>query len=461
VAAPPLADNAYGIEYTQGPVLGSNRSVGLGGATSAISDCADGIPSTPASPAVRTFSSTRWFHFSLNGGLSFPGTYGHTDFENRGGLGQTQGSQTYNNFLHVGLGFSLAFGGFGTGLTVDVNNAEVRPATAGQSEINLSITTVRLPLAYAFWEKQVVVGVGIRSLALTLDGQAFSNRGTLFETSTQGWEAGVVLRPNEWRWRAMVTYRSETTDAKVEAPGGIVDSAGVQRVGGLVVPSRLTAPKEIETGFAVQFGERPINPTWVDTEEEKKKVLREVGRRDVARVADKNDAVQLAAPELREATAKAWDERNARAREADKAWADEETKRIENIPNERRLARRSRVLLLASVIALGPTTNNVAVSGFIDQTRQSVGQSWTLSPRAGVEFEAIENRLQIEGGSYLEPSRYAHVGPRYHFTTGTRTRLFEWSVFGIRPHTNFVLTTSLDFSTRDYWDWGLAVGLWE
>jgi hypothetical protein len=52
--APPIKTNDYAIDLTQGPVLASNRVVGLAGAFVAMADGVDGDSQNPASPAVRT-----------------------------------------------------------------------------------------------------------------------------------------------------------------------------------------------------------------------------------------------------------------------------------------------------------------------------------------------------------------------------------------------------------------------
>ena len=391
--APPIADSSYGIEYTQGPFLGSNRAVGLGGAGTAISEGAEGIASNPAATAVRSFTSTSWFDWSVTAGLSFPGAYGKTDFENRGALGRTDGSQTYSDFLHVGLGFSLTFGDFGIGATYDVNSTEVFPPTASERGLDLDLTTVRIPISYAIHDGQIVFGAGLRlvDFALAETTETDITGDVLYATAT-GFEGGVVVKPNESRWRTSFTFRSAAS-ASMKGPG----------VPDFVPPSRFVAPVELEAGIAYQLGARPLNPRFID-----------------ARAAKQ--------PSLAE---------------------------------ERRLERRAKVLLVASLIAFGPTSNNVAISGFLDQTKQVVGESMTFSPRAGVEIEPVPRRLMVQLGSYAEPSRYADVGARYHATLGGRLRLFEWSIFGLRPHTSFTLTSSADISTRDYFDWGLSFGFWE
>lgn len=393
MSAPPISDSAYGIEFAQGPYLGSNRAVGLGGAGSAISEGADGVSSTPAAPAVRSLSSTDWFDWSLTAGLSFPGAYGKTDFENRGKLGVTDGSQTYSEFAHVGLGFALTFGSFGVGVTLDQSSMEVAPPTSSENGLDVDLTTLRVPVSYAILDHQIMFGGGLRLVDFALaETTGTAQAGDVLYATAVGFESGAVVRPNDAPWRASLTFRS--------AASGRFDGPGAP---GFVAPSRFAVPAEIEAGAAFQLGPRPLNPRYV--------------------------------------------EGNAKNREA--------------LREERRRLSRTKVLLVASVVALGPTYNNVAISGFLDQTKQEVGRSMTVSPHAGVEIEPLADRLQLQVGSYAEPSRYAEVGPRVHGTVGGRLRLFEWSVFGLRPHTSWMLSSSFDIATRDYVDWGFSVGLWE
>jgi hypothetical protein len=233
-------------------------------------------------------------------------------------------------------------------------------------------------------------------------------------------------------------------------------------VHGLIVPSRITLPPELEAGVAFQLGARPLNPRFVDVAEEKREVDRLVGRRESARVWDANTAIGAAPPEDREALRAAWDQRNAKDREADVRWAASEKRRLDALPDYRREARRQKLLLLASVVATGPSSGtNVAISGFLDQQLQPVGRSVTLSPHVGAEVEPLENRLLVEAGSYLEPSRFEGVGPRGHGTVGACLRLFEWTVFGLFPHTSWTISSSADLATRGYFDWGLSIGTWD
>jgi hypothetical protein len=463
---PSIPNNAYTVEYTQGPVFASNRAVGMGGAATAIAEDVEGLYYSPASPAVYEAKRLSWFDWTPDVGISFAGAYTETDYENRGKLGVSNGEKTYNNFYRVDFGAVFAFGNFGFGATFDVINTHVRePSKTGQG-LDLSIFTAHAPVSYAFWDQQLVVGVGVRTVTMNLDSTVLdkSNNITdkleLFSTTATGIEAGFVVKPNEAQWRGALTFRGASS-ASVNAPGGDT-TKGVTRVSNLITPTIFRIPAEMEMGFAYQFGPRLLNPTFVDVKEAKKEVGRTLGRREVARVAEKNNALDRVPPEDREAYGKEWDARNQEARAADQAWAEDEKARLDSLSEYRRLAPRQKLLVLASVVALGTSSNAVGISGFLDQAVQPVGRSITLSPHVGTEFEPWRNRLITRLGSYLEPSRYAGVGPRVHGTTGFTVRLFEWTVFGLWPdHTSWTFSASADLANRGYFDWGIGLGTWD
>src|SRR5690606_19194553 len=92
---------------------------------------------------------------------------------------------------------------------------------------------------------------------------------------------------------------------------------------------------------------------------------------------------------------------------------------------------RERVLFLASVLVTGPSADAVALEGFLDQRREIVGRSVSVSPRVAAESEPVPNLIRVRAGMYLEPSRFADSSTRQHFTFGGDLRLFSWSVFGM------------------------------
>jgi hypothetical protein len=138
--------------------------------------------------------------------------------------------------------------------------------------------------------------------------------------------------------------------------------------------------------------------------------------------------------------------------EADKRLHEERRARYLNWPREH-------VLLLASVLMTGASSDAVALEGFIDQRRELVGSRVTVAPRLAVESEAVPNLLKTRAGVYLEPSRFRDGSSRQHFTVGFDFRVFQWSVFGLFPNHEWRVSAFVDMAER-YQNFGIGVGTW-
>jgi hypothetical protein len=120
---------------------------------------------------------------------------------------------------------------------------------------------------------------------------------------------------------------------------------------------------------------------------------------------------------------------------------------------------REKILILASVLVTGASTNAIALEDFFDQVHEAYGDVATASPRVGIEAEPIPNYLKGRIGSYLEPSRFDGIAARQHFTTGFDVKLFRWEGFGLFPGQVWRISGVADLAPR-YTDWGLSVGAW-
>ena len=110
VAGESLGGEKFNIDLVTGPVLGSGRIIGLGGAYTALADGADGAAWTPTTYAMRSLWETDWFEWDLSFDYNSPSTFGNTDFDNNGESGFH-----YRDFLFVTLGARFVFGAFGFG----------------------------------------------------------------------------------------------------------------------------------------------------------------------------------------------------------------------------------------------------------------------------------------------------------------------------------------------------------
>jgi hypothetical protein len=411
--------------------LVSARQLGYAGAFAATAEGVEGTAANAAAPAVRESHSHTWLDYDATAGLSFPGAYGGTDFSNAG-----KRDERVNHFWLVNAGGQLQIGAWGMSLTGHVLQHELA-GLGGTADLRLRYALVNGLVARAFAEGQIVVGAGVRGVVM----DASQGPGTLITMTGIGPQVGLVVRPDWERWRIGATLRAPVSGA----PFG-QGAASPGAAGRLVTPSSVVQPWELELGVAIQLGPRPLNPPWLNPHDQEAPTRERVeaarasrAARDGGAARSGDDDAQRRAEEveLREARERALALRKERAR----GWP------------------RERVLLLASALVTGASEEAVALEGLLDQRRELVGRSATVSPRVGMESEPIVHRLVLRIGSYLEPSRFAGGSIRQHFTLGADVRLFEWDLFGLVPDASWRVTVAGDFAPR-YQNLGLAAGLW-
>jgi hypothetical protein len=253
---------------------------------------------------------------------------------------------------------------------------------------------------------------------------------TLFSSSSAGPEAGVLFAPRSLPMRFALTGRYKMTpNAASNTDDVITDADGSKYLpradgGRWYMPESIEYPWEIEAGFALQLGPRPLNTQFVNTH----------------------------APPPGDPDAGPYPNKAIRAQ------------RIKNL-EERAKARyralpREKYLLLASLLVSGPVVNGVGVESFLVRTVARSGKTVSITPRVGAEIEPFPNVVQLRAGSYLEPSRFEGGSYRPHGTFGFDLRLFEWNVLGlVADDTSWRIGGSVDVS-RAYFSWGITAGLW-
>jgi hypothetical protein len=457
-----IRTNDYAIDLFQGPVLASNRVIGLAGAFVAMADGVDGDTQNPASPAVRVPYSYSDVDYDMGAGLVFPGGLGRSgDFFNSGN--KTHVIAGNNLYVLLGAAFNLQVDRWGFGVTVDLQqyslqrNAQDRTKTSLTSQIMQN----HLLAAYSFADDQLVVGTGARVVTLDVSTRPtfLSNGVSTLSAHSAGVELGFIWKPNGEQVRVGAAFRSAVT---AETEGGVLYAGTPDE---LYLPDRLTVPWDLNFGTAIQLGRRPLNPPWVSPSEllaHKRRYLawqaRERERRTREALAEARregqDTVEL--------------ERVLRANnEAEAALDRAELERAER-DVDRQLRRKSaalprfHVLLTSSILMTGAVHDGVGIEGFLNREMQRSGQQISVSPRLAVEVEPIPNWLQARGGFYFEPTRFRsnEDGGRSHLTFGGQARVLPWDVFGTFPEGNwFWLGGSLDVA-RDYLGWGVAFGVW-
>jgi hypothetical protein len=460
-AQPPITSNGYSIEFFQGPLIAPVRVLGIAGAYTAIAEGVDGANVNAASPAVREPFSFNWFDYDLDVGVSFPGSYANTDFDNHGP--SPTGFDRVNNFIYFNFGFQAQLGFFGASVTGEFLRYGVTPATATQPALTLVSGRYHALAAYGIAHDQLVIGAGLRAVSMQLTQQ-----GGITPTPTSAVltmtgaapEVGVIAKPDELPIRLGATARSPVTGGTFGSSSATTDASGVTREGQLILPQHITLPWEVEFGLALQVGPRPLNPAWIDPQEQESFLSDAIDEARARRAAEQRRVLERTPPNKREAkNAELMDEEEALRSIEDQHLAAERARllaqrkaRYENWPREK-------ILLVTSVLLTGASDGAVALEGFLDQKQEAYGTRLTASPRFGIEAEPLQNLVTSRVGSYVEPSRFEGVSARQHFTFGGDVRLLPFNTFGLTPGQVWRISFAIDLAPR-YIDWGIALGAW-
>ncbi len=354
-----------------------------------------------AAPAVRVPHSFTWFDYDLSVGISFPGAYGGTDFNNRGASGDPLLIERTNRFLYTNVGAQVQVGYWGLSAIGDFLTYSVASPLPDREGVDLTLGRIHVDTAYGFFGNQLVIGGGARIALVRIDEP--SAQGNVVRMVGAAPEAGLVVKPTDSMWRVGATFRAPVT-ARAIGPSVVDPQTQLQQTGGLVTPARITQPWEVEAGVAYQLGPRPLNAAWGNP-------------RDAGGDSPESNRARFA-----------------------------------RLPREH-------VLLLAGVLMTGASRGAVSLEGFIDQKAEVAGRRVSVSPHVGLEAEPVPARVRLRGGFYVEPSRFDDGQARQHFTFGGDVGLFSWDLFGLVQKTRLQLGAFLDVAPR-YQNFGFALGTW-
>ena len=383
-SAPPLTDDDFRLDLNQGPVLGSTRVVGLGGAYTSIAEGAVGLPFNPASAAHRAYYSESRFDWDLSIDFLIPGIFQSSDFDyDNNGRSATSASIAYS------AGALIQYGSFGFGIAV---RGQMFDFQRGASRaFNVALALFDLSVAYALFDHQVIVGAGLR--VGMFDMRAEPNREKLLELRAAGGRGGVLVRPKALPLRIAAMIASSLTSGSDHV------CTSARCPDGFLLPDSVAMPWEVRLGASYRIGPGTYNPA-----------------------PSFEGARKRSAPSSAPAQASA--------------------------SSMERRYRGGRYLLFAVDLLLqGRVDNAIGTDGFFEQIRERSGTSWTFSPRLGVESEIFRRRLRARLGSYFEPSRFAaddRIG-RLHGTFSFDLRLFDFRLWGPRSLT---LASAVDVAER-------------
>jgi len=456
----PITTSDYSLDLYQGPLFAGTRVTALGGAYVAIAEDVDGDLQNPAAPAVRPFFSYTHFDYWLGFGITFPGDLAHMDFFNSGS--KTHVPNAPDSILFFTPAVNLQWGEFAIGLNLAFQQyALAAPVEGERRGISATIPTAHIQIARGFDHNQLVLGVGVRYISMTVNEP--EGAGFLFRSSGPGFEFGAVYKPDALPLRLGVAYRTPIVTQASYSDKLLPNENGdliLNRTDGssIYLPKAVASPWDFNFGFAVQFGARPLNPHWRTDEELIKRQLLERQLRDLDRDAARERALGLARSDAERKEIKKTYERHAAAE--DRALEIDLLKMKTEI--EKRLTSMNRfyVQVSASMLLSGSVENSVGVESLVEQTVQRAGQHIVLSPRLGVESGIFPNFLKLRAGTYLEPTRFDEAKPRMHVTGGLDAKLLVWNVFGLWPD-NYMWRLGLGVDkARDYFTWGLTIAGW-
>ncbi len=430
--------------------------MGVGGAYIGFAEGIEGVAVNPASSAVRDAFSVE--HVDLDGTVSvvLPGFFAGTDFENRGASASSHGS-VYDSFLSTELGGVLQLGDWGVAALTRAQSFRVSASSGAQ--LSMQIARADVTVARSFFRKQLCIGIGVRAASMLLSGSG-GTVGSLLAMGGVGLQAGVLVRPEQQRFRFGAAVRGPVFGSGEISSRAAFDAGGVRAADGFVLPREVALPAEVEAGVAVELGPRPLNPIWREPGEEEAPVRARVESRRRARQAALGRTLAAASAADRPALRAEFSAAEAAIRAVDEAHLDASARsllaarkaRAENAP-------RARVLVVASVTAAAPVTDGIAISSFLAQRYEPYGQQWTLTPRFGIESEPVTNRLVVRVGGYVEPARFSDATPRQHLTFGGDVKLLPFDLFGLLPDTVWKLALGVDVAPR-YTNWALGFGVW-
>ena len=389
------------IETVRGPLSGSTRFIGLGGAFVAIADDTEGVAINPASTALRLpYSWSMWDYgfgidFAVGAWLPKNDLYNQSD-----GADETGKSSALFGSLAAVVYYGHA--GFGVAAEAQSNAASRQDQVQGVSRsLGANFGIVHASLAYGFLDGQLLLGAGPRLVGMSFgsNGSGSSSLGS----AGVGYEAGVVVKPTVMQYRVAVAVKSPITAKLPTAMGEPVTRAHV--------------PWDLAFGFAYQFGPRPLNPPLV--------------------------------------TAEAF----ARASVTHGKPSKADIKRADQALFERYQRLQRWYLLVTTELSLAEADGDHA--GIEEYWTSGTSDARPImSPRIGLESEVIPHHLRLRGGSYYEPARIGLSPSRVHGTGGFDVRLFEWDVFGlVKPFDYWQLSVAAD-GARSYLNTSFSIGFW-
>jgi hypothetical protein len=242
IIGPPIVNNNYNLDLRQGPILGSARQVGLGGAYIGVAEGITSLNSNPAGVASRLERSTTTFDWDWTAGLN---DLKSKDFDNNG-----QSPPDYKDHRIRSLGLMGQYGPWGIGVLNTAEILELNGPGDKRNEYVLSVTS--LAVGRQFLDRELTIGAGLRATSTKVRTQTFDT--TLGKLSGIGWELGGVWNPERGPFRLGAAYSSP-----IRSHESLDDTSGSPvTVNGLIIPQQVILPATFGVGVSYAFESAPF-----------------------------------------------------------------------------------------------------------------------------------------------------------------------------------------------------------
>jgi len=238
------ADAQPSLEYPEGPIVNSNRVLGLGGAYAGIAEGADGHLYNPASFAMR-FPYTRrdtwdwdWTVYWLN----IPGSRNPDLYDD---------SEASLHARHGGGGLDFKLAGFGVGIHAYTQGYDI--VENNRAVVSVTNWTGGVGLAYALHKIDVVLGS--YAYGFTWEFLQPEVEDAKVEITGGGSRIGLLWMPRQTPLRVGIVARS-SFDAQSVKGGEAIEAERL--------PRSVYIPQQLVLGVSYMLGERVYNPvhTW-------------------------------------------------------------------------------------------------------------------------------------------------------------------------------------------------------
>lgn len=240
-ALPMITDRNFAIDVYLGPVLGSGRIVGMGGAAVALAEGSAGNLSNPAAPAVRAATSYETWDWDWHADWLSPQI--GSDFDGNG----IPTTMKLDSAPYVTAGIVGNYRQWALALTISSFYQ-----AAGQVDATVSIGQVTL--ARTFLHDQLAVGLGLRAGTLEVDDKM---NNALFSIAGSGLEAGAVWKPSWLDLRVGGTVSLPVQGNKI----AVDECADPSNCFGFITPDRVVVPWRFAVGGAWRRGPTRWNRT--------------------------------------------------------------------------------------------------------------------------------------------------------------------------------------------------------